>query len=65
MEKKSEMKQVTLYQASVRFEGKWYTSIPSENIDDAMDFIRRARLKSARRYMECNVNTSVCFKAAN
>lgn len=63
-EDKKALTAVTVYYASVEFEGKWYTSVPSENIDDALDFIKRARLKTHARNMRANVLEDVKYKAA-
>lgn len=52
---KKEMKATTVYYASVKFEGKWYNSVPSANIEDALEFIKRARLKTHAHFMPATV----------
>lgn len=63
-EDKKTMVAITVYYASVEFEGRWYTSVPSENIDDALAFIKRARTKSHAKNMRANVLEDVKYKAA-
>ena len=58
------MKEVMMYQASVKFEGKWYTSQEFATIDDALDFIKRARLKSKSSMMPCNIFTNTHYVPA-
>lgn len=64
MENKQKMVAVTVYVASVKFEGKWYTSEASKNIDDALDFIKRARMKTHCTNMPCNLIEKVAYEVA-
>lgn len=64
MEQKKEFKAVTAYQASVKFEGKWYSSKPSKNINDALEFVKRAREKTHARNMPCNIIEVTVYEAA-
>ena len=63
-EDKKTMVAITVYYASVEFERNWYTSVPSENIDDALAFIKRARIKSHAKNMRANVLEDVKYKTA-
>ena len=58
------MKEVMMYQASVKFEGKWYTSQEFASLDEVLDFVKRARLKSKSRMMPCNIFTTVHYVPA-
>ena len=64
MEQKKNFVAVTAYQASVKFEGKWYSSKPSKNIGDALEFVKRARQKTHTKNMPCNIIESVVYEAA-
>ena len=64
MENKQKMVAVTVYVASVKFEGKWYTSNESKDINDALDFIKRARLKTHCTNMPCNIIEKVAYEVA-
>jgi hypothetical protein len=64
MEQKKEFKAVTAYQASVKFEGKWYNSETSKNLSDVMDFIMRARQKTHAKNMPCNIMEVIVYEAA-
>lgn len=64
MEQKKNFVAVTAYQASVKFEGTWYSSKPSKNIDYVMDFVKRARQKTHARNMPCNIIETVVYEAA-
>lgn len=55
---------VTVYYASVEFEGKWYTSVPNEDITVALDFIKRARMKTHSRNMRANLLEDTKYKTA-
>ena len=64
MEQKRNLVAVTAYQASVKFEGKWYSSKPSKDINEAMNFVMRARQKTHAKNMPCNVIETVVYEAA-
>lgn len=64
MEQKKNFVAVTAYQASVKFEGKWYNSKPSKSINDAMNFVMRARQKTHAKNMPCNIIETVVYEAA-
>ena len=64
MENKQQMIAVTVYVASVKFEGSWYTSEPSKNIDDALNFIKRARTKTHAQNMPCNLIEKTAYEVA-
>lgn len=55
---------VTVYYASVKFEGKWYTSVPNKDINEALSFIKRAREKTHAKNMPCNVIEDIAYEAA-
>ena len=64
MEQKKNFVAVTAYQASVKFEGKWYNSEPSKNLDDALLFVKRAREKTHSRNMPCNIIECILYEPA-
>lgn len=64
MEQKKNFVAVTAYQASVKFEGKWYNSKPSKNINDVMNFVMRARQKTHAHNMPCNIMEVIVYEAA-
>lgn len=64
MENKQQMVAVTVYQATVKFEGVWYTSKESKNLDDALAFIKRAREKTHARNLPCNIIEKTAYEAA-
>jgi hypothetical protein len=64
MEQKKSFVAVTAYQASVKFEGKWYSSKPSKNVNDALEFVKRARQKTHAHNMPCNIIETVVYEAA-
>ena len=64
MENKQQMVAVTVYQATVKFEGVWYTSKESKNLDDALAFIKRAREKTHSRNLPCNIIEKTAYEAA-
>ena len=64
MEQKKNFVAVTAYQASVKFEGKWYNSDTSKNLSDVMDFVKRARQKTHAKNMPCNIIETVVYEAA-
>lgn len=55
---------VTAYQASVKFEGKWYSSKPSKSIDDVLTFVKRARQKTHAHNMPCNIIETIVYEPA-
>lgn len=64
MENKQKMIAVTVYIATVKFEGKWYTSEASKNVDDVLDFIKRARQKTHCTNMPCNIIEKTAYEVA-
>lgn len=64
MESKVKMVALTAYVASVKFEGRWYTSAECMNLEDALDFIKRARLKTHAQNMPCNIIEKTVYRAA-
>ena len=64
METKQQMVAVTAYQASVKFDGKWYPSDTSKNIDDVLDFIKRAREATHSRNLPCNIIEKTIYEPA-
>lgn len=64
MENKQQMVAVTVYQATVKFEGKWYSSEESKSIDDALDFIKRARKKTHSTNLPCNIIEKTAYEVA-
>lgn len=64
MENKQQMVAVTVYQATVKFEGKWYASEESKSIDDALDFIKRAREKTHSTNLPCNIIEKTAWEVA-
>lgn len=64
MENKQQMVAMTAYVASVKFEGKWYTSADCMKLEDALEFIRRARIKTHAQNMPCNVIEKTVYRAA-
>ena len=55
------MKEVTMYRASIKFEGKWVTCPPSETIEGALEYVKRARIKSTSRNLACNIFTETSW----
>jgi hypothetical protein len=55
---------VTVYYASVKFEGKWYTSVPDKDVNVALNFIKRAREKTHCKNVPCNVIEDTRYEAA-
>ena len=64
MEGKVKMVALTAYVASVKFRGKWYTSAECTKIEDALDFIKRARLNTHAWNMPCNIIEKAVYRAA-
>ena len=64
MENKQQMVAVTAYQASVKFEGRWYNSATSKNIEDVLNFVKRAREKTHSRNLPCNIVETVIYEPA-
>lgn len=64
MENKQQMKAVTVYVASVKFNARWYTSPQSKKLDDALNFIKRARLATHTVNMPCNIVERTAYEAA-
>ena len=64
MENKQQMVAVTVYQATVKFEGKWYSSKESKSIDDALDFIERARQNTHSTNLPCNIIEKTAWEVA-
>ena len=64
MENKQQMVAVTVYQATVKFEGVWYTSKESKNLEDALAFIKRAREKTHARNLPCNIIEKAAYEVA-
>lgn len=64
MENKQEFVAVTAYQATVKFEGVWYPSEVSKNINDVLNFVRRAREKTHARNLPCNIIETVIYEPA-
>lgn len=58
------MREVTMYRASIKFEGKWITCPPSETLDGALEYVKRARLKSTARNLACNIFTETSWVPA-
>lgn len=65
MENKQEMVAVTAYQASVKFEGKWYTSEMSKDISVVLSFVKRAREKTHSKNLPCNIIETVVYEPAH
>ena len=55
---------VTVYYATVQFGGKWYKSTASKNVDDALAFIKRARLATHAKNMCADVIEDVAYEPA-
>lgn len=64
MENKQQMVAVTVYQATVKFEGKWYSSKESKSIDDALGFIKRAREAAKTVSLPCNLIEKTAYEVA-
>jgi hypothetical protein len=64
MENKQQMVAMTAYVASVKFEGRWYTSTEYMKIENALDFIKRARQKTHAQNMPCNLIEKTVYRAA-
>lgn len=64
MESKVKMVALTAYEASVKFKGRWYTSAECMNLEDAFDFIKRARLKTHAQNMLCNIIEKTVYRVA-
>lgn len=55
METKASMKEVTMYQASIKFEGKWVTTPTTVTLEETLDYVARARKKCTSINMTCNI----------
>jgi hypothetical protein len=55
---------VTVYYATLEFCGQWYKSTPSEDVDDALNFVKRARLATHAKNMRSNIVEDVAYKPA-
>ena len=64
MENKQQMVAVTVYQATVKFEGKWYSSNASKNLDDALAFIKRARENTHSTNLPSNIIEKTAYEVA-
>lgn len=58
------MKEVTMYRASIKFEGKWIMCPPSETIEGALEYVKRARIKCTSRNLACNIFTETSYVPA-
>ena len=58
------MKEVTMYRVSIKFEGKWITCPPSETIEGALEYVKRARLKSTSKNLPVNFFTETSWVPA-
>ena len=59
METKSATKEVTMWQASIKFEGKWVTCPETATLDETLAYVKRAREKSKARFLPCNIFMNV------
>lgn len=59
MNTKSATKSVTMYQASIKFEGKWITTPETATLDETLGFIKRAREKTRQKFLTCNIIENV------
>ena len=64
MENKQQMVAVTVYQATVKFEGEWYSSKESKSIDDALSFLKRAREAAKTVNLPCNLIKKTAYEVA-
>jgi hypothetical protein len=64
METKVNMKAVTVYQASINFEGKYYTTPITATLEETMDYVMRARKATHRKNMLCNIMEVVRYVPA-
>ena len=64
MENKQEMVAAIAYQASVKFEGKWYTSEMSKDISDVLNFVKRARQNTHSKNLPCNIIQCIVYEPA-
>jgi hypothetical protein len=53
-----------MYRASIKFEGKWITCPPSETIEGALEYVKRARIKCTSRNLACNIFTETSWVPA-
>ena len=62
--KSNNVKEVTMYRASIKFEGKWFTTPATATIDEQFDFVKRAREKSHSKNLPVNFFTETSWVPA-
>ena len=59
METKSTTKVVTMYQANIKFEGKWTLCPETKTLEETLAYVMRARKKTHSRNLPCNIIENV------
>ena len=62
--KSNNVKEVTMFRASIKFEGKWFTTPATATLEEQFDFVKRARLKSTSKNLTVNFFTETSWVPA-
>ena len=62
--KSNNVKEVTMYRASIKFEGKWFTTPATATFEEQFDFVKRAREKSTSKNLPVNFFTETSYVPA-